>query len=162
MHRACHLAMKAVALRRHFGEDADMEEQIQKSVQSLREHHRQWSCREVVMTAEAIEQSGQLGDVPTLTDAFLSHPPLNVTNPFYANLLNHFRAVEIVVSLIARPIWSPPDRNRFSCAVDICRTHAALGHQPNKVSAGAMWQIYFAGVAFAGPEVYPVTMPKRD
>lgn len=79
-----------------------------------------------------------------------------MTNEFYANLCNHFNAIEIVIDLIARPTWGPPGPQRLRCAVDICRTHAALGNQPDAMTSGKIWGLYLAGIAFAGSEVYPV------
>jgi len=96
-------------------------------------------------------------DLNTLgPDQFLDYPRLYITNAFYHTLLNHYNAIELMISLIARPMWEKPDPHRLQCAVDICRTHTAVGVRPDSVTAGKIWGIYLAGVAFGGPDAYPV------
>jgi hypothetical protein len=87
---------------------------------------------------------------------FLNYRPVKLTNFFFANLLNHHRSIEINISLISRPIWGTPDPRRLQCAVDLCRTHAALGKERNFLTTGKIWGLYLSGIAFAGPESYPV------
>jgi hypothetical protein len=87
---------------------------------------------------------------------FLNYPPVKLTNFFYANLLNHYRSIEIYISLIPRPNWGTPDPRRFQCAIDLCRTHAALGKERNFLTTGKIWGLHLSGLAFGGPELYPV------
>jgi hypothetical protein len=81
---------------------------------------------------------------------------VKLTNFFYANLLNHYRSIEIYISFIPRPNWGTPDPRRFQCAIDLCRTHAALGKERNFLTTGKIWGLHLSGLAFGGPESYPV------
>src|SRR5439155_24307018 len=92
---------------------------------------------------------------------FLEYTRVELTNPFYANLLNHYRSIEIYISLIPQPIWGTVDHWRFECAVDICRTHAALGEERNFLTTGKIWGLHLSGVAFGGELLYPVRPARR-
>jgi hypothetical protein len=87
---------------------------------------------------------------------FLHYPPVHLTNFFFANLLNHYRSIEIYITLILRPVWGTVDPRRFQCAVDLCRTHAALGKERNFLTTGKIWGLHLAGIAFGGEDLYPV------
>jgi hypothetical protein len=103
--------------------------------------------------------------LPSLSDStspplcFLHYPPVTLTNRFYANLLNHYRSIEIYLTLIARPLLGSLDPWRFQCAIDLCRTHAALGEERNFLTTGKIWGLWLSGVTFGGPELYPVYRP---
>jgi hypothetical protein len=92
---------------------------------------------------------------------FLDYPTMLLTNPFYANLLNHWRSIEILISLIKRHIWSDIEPRILHLAIDLCRTHAALGAERNYLTTGKIWGLHSAGVIFGGPDLYPVYHPSR-
>jgi hypothetical protein len=166
-----------------------VETQIQLSVNELVESHRKWKLRKIVQDAEEMEIRGELLQVdPTSPDTtpttfpvdmssifptasaspsepksrplhFLQYPRVTLTNHFYANLLNHYRSIEIYMSLIPRPVWGTLEPWRFQCAIDLCRTHAALGEERNFLTTGKIWGLWLCGVTFGGPELYPVPTP---
>jgi hypothetical protein len=188
MHRTCHTASDAIALRRASPRQKNAEALIQASVEPLLEIHRKWRDREVVRNADGLEEAGILlsaaedtihqrspptfpFDISTIlptaqspildTDddtrsQFLHYPPAHLTNFFFANLLNHYRSIEIYIALIPRPIWGTLDARRLQCGIDICRTHAALGKERNFLTTGKIWGLHLAGVAFGGEDLYPV------
>lgn len=183
MHRACHVSADAILLCRSRKPQEGIEIRIQKAVDLLLAGHRKWRRRTVVREADEMEQRGQLlsmftnrstticpldisSILPTSQPPsqkveetqlqFLQYPPLTLTNSFYANLLNHYRSIEIYISLILRPMWETLDPWRFKCAIDLCRTHAALGEERNFLTTGKIWGLYLAGVTFGGPKLYPV------
>lgn len=183
MHRACHASADAILLRRSSTPQQETDRLIQSSVDELLTNHRKWRQRQVVREAEELERQGQLlatftsttnsgfpfdTILPTLQQTappatpggtllqFLQYPPERLTNFFYANLLNHFRSIEIYISLIPKPMWGYPDPWRFQCAIDLCRTHAALGEERNFLTTGKIWGLYLAGITFGGHELYPV------
>ena len=56
-------------------------------------------------------------------------------------------------------MWGIHDTARIVCAVDLCRTHAALGVERNFLGAEKACGLYLAGVTFGGPEMYSVHVP---
>jgi hypothetical protein len=120
---------------------------------------------DAVATILPTTQSPDVGGHPNEKDhneepilQFLNYQPVKLTNFFYANLLNHHRSIEIYISLIPLPTWGTPDPRRFQCAIDLCRTHAALGKERNFLTTGKIWGLHLSGVAFGGPESYPVSI----
>jgi hypothetical protein len=87
---------------------------------------------------------------------FLNYPLMHVSDCFFANRLDNWRAIELYIGLIQQPMWGIHEDNRFMCAVDLCRTHAALGVEHNYVAAENAFGLYLAGVAFGGPDLYEV------
>lgn len=189
LHRACHLGADAASLRLANPDSLDVENQIQQSVDELVDSHRQWKQRKIVLATEESEKRGELlkmqdpakpestpttfpvdmsSVLPTTTPptestsppiTFLQYRLVSLTNHFYANLLNHYRSIEIYLSLISRPMWGTLDPWRFQCAIDLCRTHAALGEERNFLTTGKIWGLWLSGVTFGGPELYPVSSP---
>jgi len=191
MHRACHASANALLLRRSNTSASPQETDaiIQSSVDTLLTNHRKWRQRKVVTEADEMERQGQFlatfesnmnsgfpfdTILPTLQRPappatpggtplqFLQYPPERLTNFFYANLLNHYRSIEIYISLIPKPMWGYPDPWRFECAIDLCRTHAALGEERNFLTTGKIWGLYLAGITFGGHELYPVCPFERE
>jgi hypothetical protein len=185
MVRTCHVSARAIELRESCGLHHDLELKIKKSVEPILVEHRNWLKRKVVVDALEAEKIGRLlasaesKEISQMTDSasvssalstsqslslypqsnprqFLDHEPLQVTNPFFANLLNHHRSIELSASLILRPAWGMYDPRRFQCAVDLCRTHAALGDERNFLNTGKIWGLHFAGVTFGGPSLHAV------
>lgn len=150
IHRACHFAFRARAIRQSDGYSPNHEQEILSVVDKLEEENREWKRRLVVMMAENYEQTAQyIQSVDSL--GFGDYPPLVVLNPLYANLLNSSRATGIYISLIAYPVIGPgPNPQRFLDAVEICRTLAALGEDKPHAAASKIWIMFLAGVAFGG------------
>jgi hypothetical protein len=164
----------------------EVETQIQLSVNELVESHRKWKLRRIVQETEDMELKGELLQVnstgpdttpttfpvdmssilPTANASpseptapplrFLQYPRATLTNRFYANLLNHYRSIEIYLTLIPRPVWGTLEPWRFQCAIDLCRTHAALGEERNFLTTGKIWGLWLCGITFGGPELFPV------
>jgi hypothetical protein len=150
IHRACHFAFQARAIRRASGYSPKHEREILTAVEELEEQNRSWKNRSVVLMAENYEQTAQyIQSVDS--SVFHDYPPLNIINPLYANLLNSSRATGIYISLIAYPVIGPgPNPQRFLDAVEICRTFAALGEDKSHAAASKIWIMFLAGVAFGG------------
>ena len=90
------------------------------------------------------------------SQCFLSHPPVHISDFFFASRLDNWRAIQLYISLIDQPMWGIHDSARLVCAVDLCRTHAALGVERNFLGAEKACGLYLAGVTFGGPEMYSV------
>ena len=110
----------------------------------------------ILPTAQSSPATSTSGTEDTRPMQFLNYPPVHLTNFFFANLLNHWRSIEIYISLISHPIWGTPHPKRFKRAVEICQTHAALGKERNFLTTGKIWGLHLAGVTFGGPALYPV------
>jgi len=116
--------------------------------------------RDIIVKQDQIEQYAQQPSNPssgtTSPDPFcrfLWHEPLQVQNPYYAKILNQCRAGWLQASMVLNPIPGPQDSDRFNTAVDVCRTHAALG---DLGVIGPAWQsLFYAGLAFGGRNNYP-------
>jgi hypothetical protein len=87
---------------------------------------------------------------------FLDYPTVHVSDYFFASRLDNWRAIELYIGLIQKPMWGTHDGRRFLCAVDLCRTHAALGAEKNFLNAEKACGLYLAGVVFGGPDMYSV------
>ena len=84
-------------------------------------------------------------------EPFLDYEPLRIHNPFYCNLRNAWRALNIYTSLILDPRIGPVGASgtRFGHAVEICRTLAALGRwDTSYCEFGKLWVILLAGKKF--------------
>lgn len=101
-------------------------------------------------TSENSPQSG------AAESRFLSYTPVRIFDPFLASRLNNWRAIGLHISLILEPNWGLFNGGRFVCAVDLCRTHAALGAERNFLGAEKSVGLYLAGVVFGGPDMYAV------
>ena len=91
---------------------------------------------------------------------FLTYAPIRIFDPFFASRLNNWRATQLLISLIEDPMWGLYNGTRFVCAVDLCRTHAALGEERNFLGAEKAVGLYLAGVVFGGPQMYEVGFPR--
>jgi len=99
---------------------------------------------------------------PNESDArFLNYAPVRIFDFFFASRLNNWRATQLLISLIEDPMWGLYNGTRFVCAVDLCRTHAALGEERNFLGAEKAVGLYLAGVVFGGPQMYEVPSPPR-
>ena len=121
------------------------------------------SSSSLVLTTAPTLVSRGIDDQGARPRQFLSYPPFPVTNVFYCNLISHYNAIEIMLSLIEKPLWHPPDLLRLEAAVEICRLHAVVGVRPDDITFGKIWVLFLTGLAFAGPDAYPVRhSPVRD
>jgi hypothetical protein len=166
MHRSCHLAL--------------MGDQGHDSLSQLIVDHRNWRKRQVVRQAEDLERTAELmarsnlspsttpfprfspilpSEQPpeTLTsNCMLSYPPVYASDFFVASRLNNWRAIDLHISLTQNSMLGSYDGHRFVCAVDLCRTHAALGAEQTFLGAEKACGLYLAGVIFGGPDMYSV------
>ena len=129
--------------------DPRAEVKIVQEYEKLTKSFKLWRERDIVVKQEASELSSTSS--PASTDPssrFLSHEPLYLQNPFYGKILNQWRSLWIYASTIVKPIPGPradiPQRIKF--AVDICRTHAALGK--DSFNGPQWWCLFYAGLAF--------------
>ena len=158
MHRAYAFGQRSAKLRAKVPPDPFVFQKIENEYQMLMQGLELWKQRPVVREQEEIERHARLV-MPLPTDPalrFLHHEPLHLQNRYYAKLLNQWRTIMIWVSLILHPVPGPGPyaHNRYSLAVDICRTHAALGQE---AFVGPSWQcLHFAGLAFGGAKLHPM------
>ena len=137
--------------------DPHAEEKIALEYRKLIVSFKQWQLRSIVMEQEAIERRSSCLPNPPADKyhRFLSHEPLYPRSCYYAKVLNQFRAAWIYASTIVQPITGPradiPERFQF--AVEICRTHAALGRDGH--NGPQWWCLFYAGLAF-GSKRYPL------
>ena len=174
IHRACHAAAVIHLLRKALP-GPTTESQIRESRDALIEAHRQWRQRPNVRIADNAERRAKLLDPQQLnldipspsltgesnsgeaaTQPFLNHPRMQISDFFFASRLDNWRAIQLYISLIDQPMWGAHDSARLVCAVDLCRTHAALGVERNFLGAEKSCGLYLAGVTFGGPEMYSV------
>ena len=149
IHKACHFAAQVRSIRLS-NYSLEVEKRVTSLVAILEKGIKEWDCRPLIQKAEQEEAAAQLLGNPG--DAFLDYEPLCISNPFYCNLRNAWRALSIYTSLILNPRIGPWPRQRFRHAVEICRTLTALG--PGDTSYcefGKLWVILLAGVTFGGP-----------
>lgn len=179
-----------MAIRQTRGPSSTVELEIEACVQPLLQRHREWRDRPVVREAVERERNGQLiyelssikntglpldlsailptAQVPSeelsedIPMAFLDYSPMYLTNFFWNNLLNHWRSIEIYISLITTPDWGSCEPIRLASAVELCRTHAALGKERNFLTTGKIWGLHLAGIAFGGPDSYQVTFVRES
>jgi hypothetical protein len=173
-HHGCYVAARARELRHSSGSPIAIESHVTQLVDPILISHQRWRERKVVVAAYEVERIGRrvtaLQDsvitpiLPTTEDCvvgenpfiFLDREPMSITNSFFLNLLNHHRSVELYLSLILRPQWGTHDARRYNCAVDLCRTFAALGDEPNLLTMGKLWGLLLAGITFGGEDFHAV------
>ena len=156
LHRAAHLSYTATEMRKAPTYTTLDELIIAHGADELTSDLGNWRVRRIIQNAELTEQIAfhkltpeeqAMDDVP---NRFLHYRPLHIENPFYALLLNQYRAAQLYISLIIHPEQGPQPPDRFECAVDICRTHAALTSRPQKdtIMTTEIWALYLSGFAF--------------
>ena len=155
------------------------ESQVREWIDSLMDAHRNWHERPIVRKAEDAERVSELlqqfyldgsnvfvgpsesPEAHPLLDAhsswsFLYYPLTYISDNFFASRLDTWRAILLYIGLIQHPMWGVHDGGRFVCAVDLCRTHAALGVERNFLGAEEASGLYLAGVTFGGPDMHEV------
>ena len=143
---------------------------------ALTKSHQQWRERRVVRKSDEAERVTELFHKVNIDrdgtsrqqttssysqsgiteSGFLDYTPVRIFDPFFASRLNNWRAIRLHISLIREPMWGLYDGTRFVCAVDLCRTHAALEDERNFLGAEKSVGLYLAGVIFGGPDMYAV------
>jgi hypothetical protein len=171
MHRTCHVSAAADTLRSHHGSAS--EPQIKELLANLEEAHQQWRQRQVVRANDDGEKKneffhkfgGREQPEPEMNDlgenvggsSFLDYTPMKIFNQIFASRLNNWRAIRLYISLIRNPMCGQYDGSRFVCALDLCRTYAALiGSEKKNLGAEKSVGLYLAGVVFGGPDMYAV------
>jgi hypothetical protein len=155
IHKACHFAAQIRILRRSDS-ILDLELKVGPAVSLLAYETHNWRKIPIVKRADAAElalQSGLSSDEQSAR--FLDYPPLPIKDPFYANLLNAWRALSIYISFILDPHFGCPNHLRFTLAIEICRTLAALGEDEAHSKVSKLWALFFAGAAFGGHHMNP-------
>jgi hypothetical protein len=156
MHRTYAFAQRSDVLR--SSRDVNAEDEIRLEYEKLVQSLELWKQREVIREHEELEQYARSVATPS-TDPhtrFLHHERLHLQSLYYAKLLNQWRMTHLWISLIVRPVPGPEpiSHNRYTHAVEICRTHAALGKEG---FIGPTWQaLFFAGAALGGKKRYPM------
>lgn len=153
MHKACHYASMIHSMRC----DPDIKvgqvlKKVNQVVEILETESRNWVNRPIIqaaaqqeLTARSLHPSFTHDSEPS---QFLSFPPLQILNVFYANLLNSWRGLQIYVSLIRVPEIGPSPPRRLTHAIEICRTWCSLGDDKTASEAGKVWIMFLVGVAF--------------
>ena len=167
MHRTCHASSTVGILRSRVCPSS--ESRIKQLLDALCESHQQWRERRVVHKSEETEQVSELfhkvnidrdgssRQQPTTALRFLDYTPVRIFDPFFASRLNNWRAIRLHIhkSNTGADVGLF-DGSRFICAVDLCRTHAALESERNFLGAEKSVGLYLAGVVFGGPDMYDV------
>lgn len=154
-HRAAILARVANKDRKDHPEATILAPGIMEEFADLLNDLQDWRLQPLVQEAERMEKLAQMGHLPaaTVPMPFLDHPPLYIYSQPFAHMMNHWRAIQIYMSLIlwSKPGPNPPSSGRYQTGVDICRSFASLA---NGLS-GETWCLTLAGIAFGGDAYYP-------
>jgi hypothetical protein len=156
LHRAAHLSFQSTEMRKASTYTTLDELIIAHGADELTSDLVAWRTKRIIQNADLAEhiafhkltsEQQTMDDTPS---RFLHYRPVHIENPFYALLLNQHRAAQLYISLIIHPEQGPQPPDRFECAVDICRTHAALASFPPKdtIMTSEIWALYLAGLAF--------------
>lgn len=172
MHRTCHVSALVCVLRQAPSSPVT-DSQAREWIDNLVDDHREWRQRAIIRKADDIEKTIERFHQVYLNDSslsdslpgthisrstfFLNYPLMHISDYFFANRLDNWRAIQLYIDLIQQPMWGIHEDNRFICAVDLCRTHAALGVELNCLGAENACGLYLAGVAFGGPDLYHVS-----
>jgi hypothetical protein len=153
-HRAAILARLANKDRKDNPSQESLSPDIMADFSDILTDLQDWRFQTLVVSAEQQEKLCQMGGLPcaTVPAAFLDHEPLRVYSEQFTHMLNHWRAVQIYMSLILwpQPGPNPPTSGRYQTAVDICRSFASL----TSGISGETWCLTLAGIAFGGENYY--------
>ena len=133
-------------------------EKVQLEYRKMQQGLDLWRERSIIREQEELERfaRGILEPSTSLHSRFLHHEPLHLQSLYYGKLLNQWRMAALWASMAAHPIPGPEpvSHNRYTLAVEIGRTHAALGKEGFR---GPSWHsLFFAGLAFGGKKRYPL------
>lgn len=143
-HRVYTFAKRSDIMRKS---DGNAEENILIQYHALTEDFDSWRNRTVIFWQERVEQDAQYMTVNE-HKPFLSYEPLNLQHNFYGKLMNQCRSMYIYAATTLNPSTGPDAHSPkiLQFAIDICRTHAALGKGG---IAGPQWQcLFYAGIIF--------------
>ena len=177
MHQTCHISATVRDLRASPGTASDSK--IRLLLDELNHAHQDWQARKVIKDARERESFQRMNDIfmnmqiretepsiraessPHANQAskprrILDYSPIQIHDPFVASRLNNWRAAQLHIRLIQDPMWGVYDGARFFCALDLCRTHAALEEERTFLGAEKAVGLYLAGVVFGGPDMYEV------
>ena len=173
MHRTCHISAIVKVLRQAPSSPV-AESQVREWIDYLVNRHREWRELAIVRKADDAEKIERFQRVyldssnissssKSLPEAhcsdssfFLNYPLMHISDYFLASRLDNWRAIQLYIGLIQQPMWGIHEDSRFMCAVDLCRTQAALGVERNYLEAEKACGLYLAGVTFGGPDLYEV------
>jgi hypothetical protein len=154
-HRAAILARIANKDRKDHPEATTLAPEIMEEFAGLLNDLQDWRTQPIVQEGEAQEKLCQIGGLApaTVPLPFLNHPPLAIYSQRFAHMMNHWRAIQIYMSLILWPLPGPdpPASGRYQTGVDICRNFVSL---ESNIS-GETWCLTLAGIAFGGDAYYP-------
>ena len=108
-HRAAILARVANKDRKDHPDATMLAPGIMEEFSDLLNDLQEWRNQPLVREAERNEKLTQLGRLPpaTIPIPFLDHPPLPIYSQQFAHMMNHWRAIQIYMSLILWPdVWS--------------------------------------------------------
>ena len=147
-HQAIHFAY-IVRVARKMG-DYLMATKTLEEVRKLQVRMDQWRERPIIQLAHEKEAEAQSLDTSAV-EPFLLYPPIIILDPFYATLLNAWRALQIYITLILDPtIGHSTCPDRLAYAINICRTLASLGIDKEYTHPTKIRIIFLAQVAFGG------------
>jgi hypothetical protein len=153
-HRAAILARIANKDRKDNPEANTLSPEIMAEFSELLNDLQEWRFNPLVQEAERKEKLCQNGQLPaaTMPLPFLDHPPLPIYSEQFVHMMNHWRAIQIYMSLILWPAVgpNPPTSGRYQTGVDICRSFASL----QSGISGETWCLTLAGIAFGGEAYY--------
>jgi len=154
-HRAAILARVANKDRKDNPEASTLAPEIMEQFSELLNDLQEWRFQPIVQEAERNEKLAQMGRLPAATIAapFLNQTPLAIYSQQFVHMMNHWRAIQIYMSLILWPASGPdpPSSGRYQTGVDICRSFASL----TTGLSGETWCLTLAGIAFGGDAYYP-------
>jgi hypothetical protein len=154
-HRAAILARVANKDRKDHPDTETLSPEIMEEFADLLNDLQDWRAQPIVQEGEEEEKLCQLGHLPssTVPMPFLNHPPLAIYSQRFAHMMNHWRAIQIYMSLILWPLPgpNPPGSGRYQTGVDICRNFASLASN----ISGETWCLTLAGISFGGDAYYP-------
>jgi hypothetical protein len=161
-HKACYFAAQVRTVRQEQHNIAGLETKIRSVVKLLENELLQWRMRPIIRIAEMIDDAANSAlaqhpeeELPPV-QTFLNYPPIRIINPTYTHLLNHFRALQIYITLISHPQIGPQFHpRRLPLAIDICRCLAALGENKARPGLSKVWIMCIAGVALGGERCSP-------
>jgi hypothetical protein len=154
-HRAAILARVANKDRKDHPDAATLAPEIMEEFSDLLNDLQDWRVQPIVQEAEQKEKLAQMGQLPseTIPMPFLDLPPLPIYSQRFVHMMNHWRAIQIYMSLILWPAPgpNPPSSGRYQTGVDICRNFASLATG----ISGETWCLTLAGIAFGGDAYSP-------
>jgi Fungal specific transcription factor domain len=122
----------------------------------LREEHALWLQQPYCALALQLEQNAQIHAIDHMP-RFLDYPPLVIYDRAFVVLLNEWRIIRLIFTLIPLPPThlTPRTKSEICHAIEICRTHVALALDPHsKDYVSEFFAILLAGRTFAGGANY--------